>query len=347
MESRIALMPKAEIHVHLEGATTADTYFEIAQRNGIELPAQNLPQWQQFFHFEGFNHFIEVYVTSTKLLRRAEDYELLVRRFGEQQARLNVLYTEAFVSCSLVPAGAAEADFLEALRRGVEAIEREHGIRIALIGDISRELPDSRHRVADLVIEGHKRGVFVGLGLGGPEVGFPPELFADAYARAREAGLHLVAHAGETGGARSVRGALDALSAERIGHGVQSLDDAGLLQRLRSEQTPLEVCPQSNYRLGIVSAGQPHPIRALVDAGVRCTVNSDDPAMFETDLNREYLTLAQQGFSEPQLWDFSEATLAATFLSDGDKRMLKDQWREAREKSKQLQGAAEPSDTKV
>jgi adenosine deaminase len=326
LKVRIGAMPKAEIHVHLEGATTAETYFEIAKRNGIELPAQSLPQWEQFFHFESFKHFIEVYVTSTKLLRRASDYELLLRRFGEQQAALNVKYTEAFVSCSLIPAGAAGDDVLSALHRGVEAAEREHGIRIALIGDISRELPDSRHRVAEFVIRGYKRGVFIGLGLGGPEVGFPPELFEDAYARARQAGLHVVAHAGETGGAKSVRGALDTLLAERIGHGVQSLEDPALIERLRREQTPLEVCPQSNYRLGIVKSGETHPIRALHDAGIRCTVNSDDPAMFETDLNREYVTLAEQGFSEDELWKLNLSTLESTFLSDADKRALREQW---------------------
>lgn len=330
-------MPKAEIHVHLEGATTAETYFEIAKCNGVELPAQNLPQWQEFFHFENFDHFIEVYVTSTKLLKRAEDYELLVRRFGDQQAALNVKYTEAFVSCSLVPAGAAQEDFLHALRRGADAVEREHGIRVAFIGDISRELPQSRHRVVDLVIEGHKRGVFLGLGLGGPEIGFPPELFADAYAQAREAGLRVVAHAGETGGAKSVRGALDALHAERIGHGVQSLEDEEVLRRLRDNGTPLEVCPQSNYRLGIVKAGEPHPIRSLIQAGVRCTVNSDDPAMFETDLNHEYLTLAEQGFSERELWDLSAATLEATFLGEADKRALRQQWAADRAASRQVQ----------
>jgi len=340
LEARIAAMPKAEIHVHLEGATTAETYFEIAQRNGVELPAQNLPQWQQFFHFENFNHFIEVYVTSTQLLRRAEDYELLLRRFGAQQAALNVKYTEAFVSCSLVPAGAAAGDFLDALRRGIEAVEREHGIRIALIGDISRELPDSRHRVVDLVVQGHKRGVFIGLGLGGPEIGFPPELFEDAYARAREAGLRVVAHAGETGGAKSVRGALDSLLAERIGHGVQSLEDEMLIERLRRDQTPLEVCPQSNYRLGVAKPGEPHPIRALFAAGVRCTVNSDDPAMFETDLNREYITLAEQGFLEEELLALSRSTLESTFLADADKRALLEQWRaHAEGVSKQLHRA--------
>jgi adenosine deaminase len=330
LEACIAAMPKAEIHVHLEGATTAETYFEIAQRNGVELPVANLPQWQEFFHFRDFNHFIEVYVSSTKILRRADDYEVLLRRFAQQQAALNVKYTEAFVSCSLLPQGAAADEFLNALRRGIDAAERESGVGIALIADISRELPESRHHVVDLAIQGRKRGVFVGLGLGGPEIGFPPELFADAYAAARNAGLHVVAHAGETGGAKSVRGALDALRAERIGHGVQSLEDETLLERLRANGTPLEVCPQSNYRLGVARAGEPHPIRALVDAGVRCTVNSDDPAMFETDINREYATLAEQGFTWDELWQLNVNTLESTFLSDADLTALKQLWNGSR-----------------
>jgi adenosine deaminase len=326
LEARIAAMPKAEIHVHLEGATSAATYFEIAKRNGVELPVDDLPQWHEFFHFQDFDHFIEVYVSSTKILRRADDYDLLIRRFAEQQAALNVRYTEAFVSCSLLPDGVNTDDFFAALRRGIDAAERETGVGIALIADISREFPETRHHVVDLAIQGRKRGLFIGLGLGGPEVGFPPELFADAYAAAREAGLHVVAHAGETGGAKSVRSALDALRAERIGHGVQSLEDETLIERLRREGTPLEVCPQSNYRLGVVAEGEPHPIRALLDAGVRCTVNSDDPAMFETDINREYVTLAEQGFTWTELRQLSLATLEAAFLSDADLRALKEQW---------------------
>lgn len=326
LDPRIAAMPKAEIHVHLEGATRAETYFEIARRNGVDLPAADLPQWQEFFHFSDFNHFIEVYVSSTKILRRADDYEILLRRFAQQQAALNVKYTEAFVSCSLLPKGVDTGDFLNALRRGIEAAERESDVGLALIADISRELPESRHRVVELAIEGRKRGAFVGLGLGGPELGFPPELFADVYATAREAGLRVVAHAGETGGAKSVRGALDALRAERIGHGVQSVEDEALIERLRSEGTPLEVCPQSNYRLGIVRAGEPHPIRALVNAGVRCTVNSDDPAMFETDINREYATLAAQGFTWDELRQLNLNTLESSFLSDADVTALKQIW---------------------
>lgn len=319
-------MPKAEIHVHLEGATAADTYFEIAKRNGIELPTQSLPQWMEHFKFRDFDHFIEVYVGCTKFLRTADDYGLLVRRFGAQQAALNIKYTETFVSCSLLPQQIDRSAFLDAIRDAAEDVEREHGVAVRFIADISREIPSSQAKVLDLAIEGHKRGVFIGVGLGGPEIGFPPELFAQTYRAARNAGLHVVAHAGETVGTASMVGALDALGAERIGHGVMSLENPDLIERLRATQIPLEICPQSNYHVGVAKPGEPHQIRALKDAGVYVTVNSDDPAMFETDLNNEYGTLAAQNFTWDELWDLNRSTLNATFASDRDKLAMKQQW---------------------
>lgn len=326
MRARIARMPKAEIHVHLEGATTAQTYFEIAQRNGAALAVDDLPQWQEYFTFKDFAHFIDVYVASTKALRSADDYLLLVQRFGAQQAALNVRYSETFVSCSLLSRNVDRDDFLGALAQGAAEVEREHGVIVRFIADISREIPDSQTGVLELAIEGFRRGVFLGLGLGGPEIGFPPELYAQTYKKAREAGMMVVAHAGETVGARSVRGALDALGAQRIGHGVLSLEDPSLIARLAEERIPLEVCPQSNYRLGVVATGDAHPIRALHDAGVLCTVNSDDPAMFETDINREYETLAAQGFRWDELMTLSRATLESTFATDDEKTRLRDEW---------------------
>lgn len=326
LTSRISRMPKAEIHVHLEGATAAATYFEIAKRNGIELATADLPQWNDYFKFRDFNHFIEVYVGCTKFLRTADDYALLVKRFGEQQAALNIKYTETFVSCSLLPDHIDRSAFLDAIRGAAEEIESKHGIAVRFIADISREIPASQAKVLDLAIEGHKRGVFIGVGLGGPEIGFPPELFAQTYRAARQAGLHVVAHAGETVGTASMVGALDALGAERIGHGVMSLEDPDLMARLRQTQIPLEICPQSNYHIGVSPAGEPHQIRALKDAGVYVTVNSDDPAMFETDLSNEYRTLASQGFGWDELWALNRATLNATFASDAVKRALNEEW---------------------
>lgn len=326
IEARLAAMPKAEIHVHLEGATTAQTYFEIAKRNGAPLECDELPQWQRFFQFTDFDHFIAVYVQSTRVLRTADDYRLMLARFAAQQAAMNVLYTETFVSCSLLPESLDRDAFLDTLAAVQDEILAEHGIVVRCIADISRELPHTRQAVVDLAIEGRRRGAFIGLGLGGPEIGFPPEAYADAYARARAAGLHVVAHAGETVGSASIVGALDALRAERIGHGVRAIEDAALVQRLRDERIALEVCPQSNYRLGVVPQGAPHPIRALMDAGVRVTVNSDDPAMFETSLTNEYVQLAAQGFSFDELVGLSEATLEASFISDADRARIAQRW---------------------
>jgi adenosine deaminase len=321
-------MPKAEIHVHLEGASTAPTYFEIAKRNGVAMAVNDLPQWNEHFKFVDFDHFIRVYVSCTKSLRSAEDYALMVRRFGEQQAALNVRYTETFVSCSLIGDSVDRSAFLDALRDTANEVERDLGVRIRFIADISREIPDSQSRVLDLAIEGHKRGAFVGLGLGGPEVGFPPELFIDTYRKAREAGLHVVAHAGETVGTPCIVGSLDGLGVERIGHGFLAIEDPALTERLRAMQVPLEICPQSNYRVGVIPAGEPHPIHRLRAAGVNCTINSDDPAMFETDLSNEYVTLADQGLSWDELWALNLATLEATFAGDADKRALREQYNE-------------------
>src|SRR5262249_15325284 len=147
----------------------------------------------------------------------------------------------------------------------------------------------------------------------------PPEDFADTFAEARRQGLRVVAHAGETAGPESVRGAVATLQAARIGHGVRCLEDAALVDQLRGRQTPLEMCPQSNYCLGVVKRAQPHPIRGMVDAGLFCTLNSDDPPMFSTSLNREYQTLAEQGFSWAELWRLNLNTLEATFLDEGAK----------------------------
>ena len=152
------------------------------------------------------------------------------------------------------------------------------------------------------------------------------ELFANTYAEARRQGLRVVAHAGEAVGPESIWGALKALKAERIGHGIRCLEDAELVEYLRQQQIPLEVSPQSNYCLGVVDRDRPHPIREMIDRGLYCTVNSDDPAMFATSLTNEYLTLAQQGFSWEELWQLNRNTLEAAFLEDAEKKDYRQQW---------------------
>lgn len=326
LANRLRAMPKVELHVHLEGATDAATVWELARRNNKTLPAATLEEWQSMYAFRDFNHFIDIYVLATECMQTTDDFTFMVERFFAQLARHNVKYCEAFLSASFMldkfPQDEIITTLIEAARRG----EAKHGIQLRFIPDIARHEPETRHRVLDFVLKGHEQGVFIGLGLGGIEVGFPPELFTDVYNEARRQGLHVVAHAGETEGPQSVWGAINDLQVERIGHGVRSVEDRQLVEHLAQTQIPLEVSPCSNYRLKVVPLDQPHPIRTLMDAGVYCTVNSDDPPMFSTDLTGEYLLLARQGFSWDELWQLNLNGLEASFLSNEEKELYRTEW---------------------
>lgn len=319
-------MPKVEIHVHLEGATSPETVFDMAARNGVALPAASLEEWREFYRFRDFNHFVEVYVAATGAMRTPEDWSWMIEDFLRRQAEQRVRYSEVFLSASLQLGRLSADEWLRALAEGAARGEARYGSRARFIPDISREVPETRQRVLDFVLRGRATGLVIGLGLGGPEVGFPPELFMDVYAEARRQGLHVVAHAGETGGPASIWGALDALGAERIGHGVRCLEDPGLVAALRDRRIPLEVSPTSNYCLGVAAPGAPHPIRRMVDAGLYCTVNSDDPPMFGATLTGEYRLLAEQGFSWEELWRLNRNALEATFLDEEEKASLRRGW---------------------
>jgi adenosine deaminase len=324
--NRIQAMPKAEIHVHLEGATTAATIYELAQRNQVELPVESAEEWQTFYEFRNFDHFVEVYIMALQCMRSPEDYALMVERFVQQQAEQNIRYSEVYISDSLHIRQIPDDELVDAIAIAAEAGEERYGSRVRFIADISREHPDTQTRVLEFALQGKKRGIFIGLSIGGIEVGFPPSLFTETYAEARQQGLRVVAHAGETEGAHSIWGAIEHLQVERIGHGIRCLEDPALVDLLRQRQIPLEVSPQSNYRLRLIQPDSPHPIRQMFDAGLYCTLNSDDPAMFSTSLNNEYLTLATQGFSWEELWQLNLNTLEATFLSETEKENYRKEW---------------------
>jgi adenosine deaminase len=326
LATRLHAMPKAEIHIHVEGATDAETFYQIARRNHVELPTSSLEEWKSFFEFRDFSHFIQVYAAAVQCLQTPEDYALMIERLYKRQSEENICYTEAFLSASFLTQKFQDDEILNAIAEGQSAGEATYHCQINLIPDIAREIPDSQDRVLEFVVKGKERGLFVGLGVGGLEVGYPPELFTATFAEAHRQGLRLVAHAGEAVGAESIWGAVNTLKTERIGHGIRCLDDPKLVEVLRQHQIPLEVSPQSNYCLGVVELSQPHPIRKMVNAGLYCTVNSDDPAMFSTSLTNEYLTLAAQGFSWEELWQLNLNTLEATFLDEVEKDKYRAEW---------------------
>lgn len=318
-EARLRAMPKAEIHVHLEGATDAATVWELAKRNKVALPVSTVEELEALYEFRDFAHFAEIYGLAVSCMQTADDFAFMLDRFLAKQAAQNIRYCEAFLSASFMLDNFPQDEVIAVLDEGIQKGKEKYDIGLRFIPDIARHEPDTRFRVLEFILKGYEKGVFIGLGLGGIEIGYPPELFVDVYDEARKHGLRLIAHAGETVGAESVWGALTQLKVERIGHGVRSVEDEKLLAYLKETQIPLEVCPASNYRLKVTPLNEPHQMRKLVDAGVFCTVNSDDPPMFSTDLNNEYILLANQGFTWDELWQLNLNTLEAGFLTEDEK----------------------------
>ena len=294
IELYTAASPKAELHVHLEGSIRPATLLKLAQRNGVQLPAQTLADLQKWFTFRDFDHFIEIYFEISSCLKTSEDYELIAYEFGANMARQNVRYAEVTFSPSThqFSFGIPFDTFFTGMSRGRLLAQKEFGVEIRWIFDIVRDIPDGmlNRRRAEytlaVALEGMDNGV-VALGLGGAEVGNPPEQYAKWFEKAREAGLHSAPHAGETVGPDSVWGAVQTLSAERLGHGVRSIEDPVLVTYLAEKHIPLEICPTSNVKLGVYTDLAGHPLPGLYYAGVPVTINSDDPPLFNTTLNDE------------------------------------------------------------
>ena len=295
----IEAVPKAELHVHLEGSIQPATLIMLAQRNDVKLPVQKVEDLQDWFTFRDFDHFIEIYFEISSCLKTSDDYELIAYEFGANMARQNVRYAEVTFSPSThqFSLGIPFDVFFSGLTKGRLRAQKEFGVEIRWIFDIVRDIPEEmlnlRRAEYTLAVaqEGMNDGV-VALGLGGGEVGNPPEQYAQWFEKAREAGLHSAPHAGETVGPESVWGAVRVLGAERLGHGVRSIEDSELVEYLAERHIPLEICPTSNIRLGVYPDLLSHPLRGLHEAGVPVTVNSDDPPLFNTTFNNEVKLLA-------------------------------------------------------
>jgi aminodeoxyfutalosine deaminase len=321
-------MPKVELHVHLEGSIRPATLLQLAERNGVELPAQDVDRLQDFYRFRDFSHFIEVYMTITSCLRIPDDYRLIAYEFGADCARQNVRYAEVTFSIftNVSYTGLSWQAILEGLNAGRAQARGKLGVDWCWVFDIVRDVPHTQEQVVEIALAAQDQGV-VALGLGGSEKGFPPELFVESFERARQAGLHSVPHAGEIAGSESIWNALRLLHAERIGHGVRCVEDPELVNYLRERQIPLEVCPTSNIRLGVFASYEAHPLRWLWDEGVFITVNSDDPPLFDTDLNHEYEVLVDHfGFTADELERISLNALHASFLPQAKKAQLESEF---------------------
>ncbi|MEU1372732.1 adenosine deaminase [Streptomyces triculaminicus] len=294
LDSFIAGLPKAELHVHHVGSASPRIVAELAARHP-DSPVPTDPEaLADFFTFRDFAHFIEVYLSVVDLIRDAEDVRLLTYEVARDMARQNIRYAELTVTpFSSTKRGIPDGAFVEAIEDARKAAESELGVTLRwcfdIPGEAGLEAAEETTRIAcDLKPEG-----LVSFGLGGPEIGVPRPQFKPYFDRAIAAGLHSVPHAGETTGPQTIWDALTHLRAERIGHGTSATQDPKLLAHLAEHRIPLEVCPTSNLATRAVTDLERHPIKEMVAAGVLVTINSDDPPMFGTDLNTEYAVAAR------------------------------------------------------
>lgn len=282
--------PKVELHVHLEGSIQPATLLTLAERNQVRLPATDEQGLREWFQFRDFAHFVEVYDAISRCLRTTDDFDLIAFEFGREMARQNTRYAEVtFTAGTHYANGVAFDTYFAGLQRGRERAHREFGVRMSWIFDIDR---DGSEQLADYTVDAAIQGMcdgVVALGLGGTERDRPARRYIRQFDRARAAGLHSVPHAGELDGPDSVRESIEVLGAERIGHGVRAVEDPNLVEYLAEHRVPIEVSPTSNLRLGVYPDAASHPLPVLAAAGVRFSVNSDDPALFNTTLEAEYV----------------------------------------------------------
>jgi aminodeoxyfutalosine deaminase len=293
-------LPKAELHVHLFGAIPVPVLLELAASHGVELPASTPEGLREWLRYRDFDHFMQAMRALRPCVKTFDDLELITYEFGRDLARQQVRYAEVMVTpMGLEVRGLTYPGFLEAMNRGRARALADFGLEMRWIFDLNRSLPEERDRrywadyTTEVAIASRDAGV-VGFGVANAEAGYPPELFAPWFDRALGAGLHSVPHAGEHAGPESVWGAVSALGAERIAHGVRAIEDPALVEHLAEHRIVLDVCPTSNVCLGVCRSLADHPLRRLHESGVPLTVNSDDPTMFGTTLNDEVRLLGSE-----------------------------------------------------
>jgi aminodeoxyfutalosine deaminase len=327
-------LPKAELHLHLEGSIRPETAVELAERHDVKLTVEDVVARYNYSNFAGF---IETFKWVTSFLRDPEDYALITRKLAEELVRQNVVYAEITISAGVMLRRMqnVEANFT-AIREASESVVFNR-LRTGWIVDAARQFgPEAAMEVARCAAKLHRSGV-IAFGMGGDELAFPTVNFRPAFDLARSEGLRIVCHAGEIGGPESVREAVEILGAERVGHGIAVMNDPALAESLATRRVVLENCLSSNLCTGALAkqTGNPnasladHPLAKLIAQGALVTLSTDDPAMFHTDLLTEYSHAASLGLSNAQLLQLAEQSFSASFLAPIEKRQLLENFRAA------------------
>lgn len=316
----IQAMPKAELHVHIEGTFEPELMFAIAQRNEIAIPYQSVEEVRQAYNFHNLQSFLDIYYAGANVLIYEQDFYDLAWAYFEKCAEDNVVHTEMFFDPQThTDRGIAFETVLNGLQRACDDAAEKLGITSHLIMCFLRHLSEeAAFETLEQALP--YKDQIIGVGLDSSEVGHPPSKFERVFAKAREAGFLIVAHAGEEGPAEYVWETLDLLKVNRIDHGARSEEDPALMQRLIAEKMPLTVCPLSNLKLCVVDDMQQHNIRRLLQQGVHVTVNSDDPSYFGGYMNDNFIAIAEAlDLSNDELKQLAINSFEASFISEADK----------------------------
>lgn len=309
----LASMPKAELHIHIEGSLEPELIFQLARRNGIALPYAGVEELRRAYAFTNLQSFLDIYYAGASVLLQAQDFYDMAWAYLERAAADNVLRAEIFFDPQTHTArGVAMETVIDGLSRACRDAKKL-GVDAELILCFLRHLSEEEaFETLEQALPFRDR--FIGVGLDSSEVGHPPEKFARVFARCRQQGLHLVAHAGEEGPPAYVWAALDVLKVERVDHGVQSAKDPALMKRLAQDRIPLTVCPLSNLKLCVFPRLEQHNLRELLDAGLCATVNSDDPAYFGGYVNANFLqTFAATGLDAGHAYRLARNSFEGSF----------------------------------
>ena len=323
MRDRIAALPKAELHIHIEGSLEPELMWTLAERNGVALPYESVDEIRAAYEFEDLQSFLDIYYQGAGVLRTAEDFRDMAAAYLARAHADGVRHAEIFFDPQThTDRGIAFETVIEGLHAALVEAERERGTSGALIACFLRHLP-AEQAMATLEQVLTHRDRILGVGLDSSERGFPPRGFAEVFARARASGLRCVAHAGEEGPPEYIAEALDLLEVERVDHGVRCVEDPALVERLAREQVPLTVCPLSNVKLCVFPTLAEHCLPALIDAGLLVTVNSDDPAYFGGYVAENYLACQRElALTDEQIVQLARNSIVASFASDARKREL-------------------------
>lgn len=316
-------MPKVELHLHLEGAIPHGAIWELASKYGESARIGSVSSLRQKLRFKDFPSFLKTFIWTTSFLREYDDFTFVASKVAEDLVLQNIQYVEAFYSFGTIDRQELDAQRVtESIRKGLEIHSDE--IETKLVADLVRDYGPEQGWVWLQEIKDLSDLGVIGIGIGGSEHEFPPEPYKHIYDRARDFGLRTSAHAGEAAGPESIWGAVRTLKADRIGHGTRAIEDPDLVEYLSEEKIPIELCPLSNIKTGIVADISSHPVRQYFDSGLLVTINTDDPKLFNSSLAEEYSLLHEEmGFSLADIRTLSLNGIEAAWCDDSEKLRLR------------------------